>query len=660
MDYYIGKLLKALDASGLSNNTMVIFTSDNGGHPEFAYNRPFRGSKWNLYEGGVRIPMIIRWPGTVRAGRKCEIPVMQTDLLPTFMALTGAKAQFEEPIDGVSFLPALYNENLPVNAQRSLIWHFPYYHPELRAYQKAAPKIGKEDGFISQTKPQSSIRRGDYKLIYFYEDDQVELYNLKTDPSESNNLSYIMAAKASELKSALLAGLKEMKARLPRSNTNLQNTSMNNSKEIQLTTGPKGHFLNPFQCFSPDGQWIVYDTRNDGTQIGSTASIEMVHAKTGEIKELYRTENQTQYGPGVGAAAFSPVENKAIFIHGIRNSNAVNPYGFARRTGVAIDLAAPGKPIFMDARDVIKPYTPGALRGGTHAHSWSGDGQWLSFTYNDYVLEQLSKTNPKVQDLRTVGVMVPKPVDLKQEHSLENNSGTMFSVVIAEVTENPKPGTDEIDKAFDECWIGTNGYLKIDGIRQKRAIAFQGNVRNKEGITITEVFVADLPEDLTKALPGKPLEGTKNTRPNVPSGISHRRITFSKEGVQGPRHWLQSTPDGSMIAFLSKDPSGNINAFGVSPNGGPVRQLTAHRSDIQSGITISPDGRYLAYVINNAIFITDLTTQQTHQLTKSATEEECPVGNVVWSPDGESLAYNRYIKSDSGRYLQIFLLKVVL
>src|SRR5690606_34267035 len=122
-----------------------------------------------------------------------------------------------------------------------------------------------------------------------------------------------------------------------------------------------------------------------------------VHVKTGEVKELYHTENQTEYGPGVGAAAFSPVEKKVIFIHGIRNANAERPYGFTRRTGVAVHLETPGKPVLMDARDVTEPYTPGALRGGTHAHSWSGDGQWLSFTYNDHILEQLSKTNPEVQ-----------------------------------------------------------------------------------------------------------------------------------------------------------------------------------------------------------------------------------------------------------------------
>lgn len=435
---------------------------------------------------------------------------------------------------------------------------------------------------------------------------------------------------------------------------------MNSSTEIQLTNGEKGHFLNPVQCFSPDGQWIVYDTRNDGTQIGSTSSIEMVHVKTGEIKELYHTENQTQFGPGVGAAAFSPTENKVIFIHGIRNADAENPYGFTRRTGVSIDLASAGNPVFMDARNVDVPFTAGALRGGTHAHSWSGDGKWLSFTYNDFVVDQLSKTDPKVKDLRTVGVMFPGTVKVEGEHNFENNSGTMFSVVIADVTESPKPGSDEIDKAFDECWIGTDGYQKADGGRQKRAIAFQGNVKDETGKLKTEVFVADLPENLTKALEGKPLEGTASTRPNVPAGVSQRRITFSKEGVQGPRHWLQSTPDGRMIVFLSKDSSDVINVFGVSPNGGAVKQLTQQASNIQSGVTISPNGKYLAYVADHAIFVTEIATKIAYQLTKSSGEEESPVNNVLWSPDGEMITYNRYVKNGKEKYLQIFLLKIML
>jgi hypothetical protein len=441
----------------------------------------------------------------------------------------------------------------------------------------------------------------------------------------------------------------------------MQGSQENNKyKEVQLTHAEQGHFLNPVQCFSPDGQWIVYDTRNDGGQIGSTGSIEMVHTQTGESRVLYHTTNQSEYGPGVGAAAFSPVADRVIFIHGIRNADRQRPYSFSRRTGVAIDIQEPEKPIFMDARDIAAPFTPGALRGGTHAHSWSGDGQWLSFTYNDNILETLSLSKPEIQDLRTVGVMFPGNVVVPSEADPENHSGNMFSVIVTEVTETPRPGSDEIEKAFDEGWIGKNGYLKPDGSRQKRAIAFQGNIKDENGHVKTEVFVVDLPDDLTKAVGGRPLEGTAESRPNVPYGVDQRRITFSKTGIEGPRHWLQSTPDGGLIAFLAKDPAGHINVFGVSPNGGEISQLTQHSFDIQSGFTFSPDGGSLAYIADNAVYITEVADGKVCKLTERSTDETSPVGNAIWSPDGKILAYNRYVASTQGEnYLQIFLCKLI-
>lgn len=221
-------------------------------------------------------------------------------------------------------------------------------------------------------------------------------------------------------------------------------------KEVALTSDESGHSINSNQVFSPDNKWIVYDVRNFDNMITSTGSIRMVNVDTAEIKELYTTINQTEFGPGVGAVSFSPKENKVLFIHGIRNATEKNPYGFTRRTGVAVDLKHPLQPIFMDARNVFSPFTPGALRGGTHAHSWSGDGKWISFTYNDFVIEQLSKTDNHVKDLRTIGIMVPdKKVTVPYHTSFENNDGEMFSVLVVNVTETPKPGTDEIDRAFD-------------------------------------------------------------------------------------------------------------------------------------------------------------------------------------------------------------------
>lgn len=428
--------------------------------------------------------------------------------------------------------------------------------------------------------------------------------------------------------------------------------------ETQLTTAPHGHTLHNTQVFSRDGQWIVYDARNDDTQIGNTGSIEMVHVETGEVRVLYETENQTEHGPGVGAATFSPVEDRVLFIHGIRNADVSRPYSMTRRTGVAIDINRPQQPVFMDARGIIPPFTSGALRGGTHAHSWSGDGQWISFTYNDYVMEQLAKTDSSVQDLRTVGVMMLRRVEVEDDGSLENNSGEMFSVVVTAVTENPKTGSDEIDKAFDECWIGHDGYVKPDGKRQRRAIAFQGNVRDSAGNTITEIFVADLPDELRQSRKGMPLEGTATTRPGVPAGVRQRRVTHMQTGVEGPRHWLRTIPDGSLILFLAKDTKGVVQLFGVSPNGEKSWQLTRNPFPVQGPFNVDPTGRLIAYPADNSIFITDISSGETNRITPRFSDEEKPIGAPNWSPDGRIIAYNRYVSQNEGSFLQIFLLKL--
>src|SRR5690606_32898732 len=156
-------------------------------------------------------------------------------------------------------------------------------------------------------------------------------------------------------------------------------------------------------------------------------------------------------------------------------------------------------------------------------------------------------------------------VSVGNEGSLENNGGLMFSVIVSKVSENPQPMSDEIDRAFDECWIGRDGYFKLNGEKQARAIAFKGNVRGKTGKVITEVFLVDLPDDISKVQKNLPLQGTAGSRPNVPEGVVQRRISFSKNGVEGTRHGLRTTPDGSLIAFLAKDRTGVVQVFGVSP-----------------------------------------------------------------------------------------------
>ncbi|RYF90361.1 MAG: DUF3748 domain-containing protein, partial [Chitinophagaceae bacterium] len=255
--------------------------------------------------------------------------------------------------------------------------------------------------------------------------------------------------------------------------------------EIQLTSDLKGHCLNSTQCFSADGKMIVYDTRNVDSALASNGEIRIFNIETLEDRLVYKTENQTAFGPGVGAVTFSPVANRVLFLAGIRNADESNPYSITRRTGFAVDVSneatqpvigdtgqtetvvQPNRVIRMDARDIVEPYTPGALRGGTHAHTWSGDGQWVSFTYNDHVLHKAAINTPdsngssttilpqadpahEIIDTRTVGVMFPGSTQVAGADDVENINGTMFSVLVTKVVKRPKPGTDEISRAFDE------------------------------------------------------------------------------------------------------------------------------------------------------------------------------------------------------------------
>lgn len=424
-----------------------------------------------------------------------------------------------------------------------------------------------------------------------------------------------------------------------------------------LTTGAYGHTLNATQVFSPDDQWIVYDTRNHDTHIQYTGSIEKVHVETGEIVTVYKVQNQTKFGPGVGAVAYHPFEHKVIFIHGLVNCNEKNPYGFTRRFGAIVNNNNSSF-AHAEGRSIHDPLIGGALRGGTHAHTWSGDGEWISFTYNDHLMEMLEKSsNGTVKDLRTIGVMAPlQSITVSMEND-ENFSGKYFAVIAATVTENPASGSDEIERAFDECWVGNNGYIKADGVRQKRAIAFQGNVNASDGSLVTEVFIADIPGDIRQADSSRPLQGTLNTRPNVPKGAAQRRLTFTAtqkfSGVQGPRFRLRSSPDGKEIYFLMKDDNGIVQIFSVPTVGGSIRQITHLDHSVQSQFNVSPDGKRLSVVADNSVWLIELGNGKSERITEKSSDEHAPVGGVLWSHNGKVLAFNRYLGEGDQRYLQI-------
>jgi arylsulfatase A len=198
LDENVGRLLGKLDELKLSGRTLILFVSDNGGYGQATSNAPLRDAKGSLYEGGIRVPMIVRWPGVVKPGTVSHTPVITDDFLPTFMEIAGVGGKQEPALDGASLVPLL-RENQGLSRE-TLYWHFPHY--------------------TEPTKPCSAIREGDYKLIEFYEDGRLELYNLKEDPGEKNNLAGKMTAKAEALRARLKAWLKSVNADMPVPNPN--------------------------------------------------------------------------------------------------------------------------------------------------------------------------------------------------------------------------------------------------------------------------------------------------------------------------------------------------------------------------------------------------------------------------------------------------------
>lgn len=211
LDHLVGRVLDELDALKLTQSTLIVFMSDNGGHPDYTTNGPLRGSKWNLYEGGIRVPFIVRWPGHTPAGSVCDAPVHGCDLLPTFAEVSGAKAN---AVDGISIAPLL-NDPKQKRPERAMLWHFPYYHPE-KGFDKASSHIGTSDFVTSQTRPQSAIRVGRHKLIHFAEDNRDELYDLEKDPGETSDLSATDPALTTRLHERLMSTLKSSDARFAR------------------------------------------------------------------------------------------------------------------------------------------------------------------------------------------------------------------------------------------------------------------------------------------------------------------------------------------------------------------------------------------------------------------------------------------------------------
>jgi arylsulfatase A-like enzyme len=200
LDESVGRVMKTLTDLGLRDNTLVVFTSDNGGlstaEGSPTSNVPLRAGKGWLYEGGVREPLIVRWPGVVRPGSVCHTPVISTDYNPTFLEAAGLPARPAQHADGTGMVPLLKGGSLP---ERPLFWHYPHY--------------GNQGG-----SPAGAIRLGDFKLVEWFEDMRVELFNLRDDPGERHDLAAAMPEKAAALRQQLHDWRKRLDAAMPTPN----------------------------------------------------------------------------------------------------------------------------------------------------------------------------------------------------------------------------------------------------------------------------------------------------------------------------------------------------------------------------------------------------------------------------------------------------------
>jgi len=196
MDRSLGDILANVKRLGVERDTVVVFLSDNGQPSQAARNLPLRGHKLTPYEGGVRVPMIVKWPGVATPGSVCNDYVIVEDVFPSVLEMAGVSEyrQIGGTIDGVSFIPLLKREAGHPRGQRAIFWHFPHTYDQ---------------------PPYSAVRQGNWKLIYHHADPRLELFDLNVDIGEQNDLKEAEPAKLREMAGVLSEFLRRTDARLP-------------------------------------------------------------------------------------------------------------------------------------------------------------------------------------------------------------------------------------------------------------------------------------------------------------------------------------------------------------------------------------------------------------------------------------------------------------
>ncbi len=229
VDESVGRVMRTLDELGIADNTVVIFSSDNGGvggylregikkGGDITDNAPLRSGKGSLYEGGIRDPFLVRWPGVTKPGSTCDVPTIHIDVFPTLLELAAAKSPAKQPLDGES-LVKLFRDPSAALQRDAIFQHFPGY-------------LGAGDN-LWRTTPVGLIQVGDWKLMEFFEDGRLELYNLRDDIGETKNLAAAMPDKTKELHAKMLAWREAVNAPMPTPNQPKKEPSDNKQKKSQ-------------------------------------------------------------------------------------------------------------------------------------------------------------------------------------------------------------------------------------------------------------------------------------------------------------------------------------------------------------------------------------------------------------------------------------------
>ena len=400
-------------------------------------------------------------------------------------------------------------------------------------------------------------------------------------------------------------------------------------QERQLTHSPKNHMLDNNDNFSPDGRFLCYDTREMvGAGIENSHSIEKVEIATGHESLIYEATpfvTGVQAAPGVGAATFSPLEDKVAFIHGPKLDEVPVRGYYAKPNRQGAEVVADGKGVltWLDKRDVdtSRATLPGAHRGGTHRHEYSLDGRRIGFTYDDFILTQYE---------RTVGYMERNP-------KAPAPASCWFAILVPVVPRGTAlPG--EIERAAGDSWVGRHGLMR----------AFIGKVRESDGTYQESLFVVDVPTDvdITTADSGSAIRF-----PSPPKGVKIRRLTHTKaEGI------VRGTVEGDRIAYYAPAADGTTQVF-IIPSDGSDQSRNRAKRPVQAthlpsgaglGLRWHPSGNSILCPSNGGIVATCVKRGRRFGKSVFLTPQGdgAARAQLVLSPDGKLLAYDKAVPTN--------------